>query len=201
MSTQKTTLLSIDLGTKNLAYCVLTVNTDKTLISVKRWGIINIHTHLPTTASKKPTISDLNIALQRSLLKEELEKDVDLVAIENQPAGFHRNANTKMKTLSHCIEAYMFHKCPGRQVVFVSPKGKFCFSPADEVDRVKRLKTAAARYRNHKRMAIEAVQNRINSGALTLEDKTLSTMWSNSKKKDDLADCLLQGMYCIGLRS
>ena len=58
-----------------------------------------------------------------------------------------------MKTLSHCIEAYMWHRLPSKQIRFVNPKSKFSFSDKDEVARVAKLKKSSERYKEHKRMA------------------------------------------------
>lgn len=199
MSATKKRVLSIDLGTKNLAFCVLERGFEggEPRTTVLRWGILNVHGALKKS-KKTPTISELNRALQETLAKETLEEGVDLVAIENQPAGFHKRANTKMKTLSHCIEAYMWHRLPSKQIRFVNPKSKFSFSDKDEVARVAKLKKSSERYKEHKRMACEATQRMIESPSLWLADTGLMDMWTASKKKDDLADCFLQGLYVLG---
>ena len=180
-------VLSIDLGTKNLAYCVLEQN-ETGAVQILRWGILNVHDHLENKKSKKqPTISQLNRALQRTLKVARLEEGVDEVAIENQPAGFHKRANTKMKTLSHCIEAYMFLHLPPKSVIrFVNPKSKFAFSDKTEVDKIAKLKPASKRYREHKRMAVEAAEQLLRSERVTLASEALQQVWSTSKKRTTL---------------
>ena len=190
-------VLSIDLGTKNLAYCVLERRDSEPSTKILRWGILNVHEALRQKKSKKtPTISDLNCALQQTLANERLEEGVDLVAIENQPAGFHKRANTKMKTLSHCIEAYMWHRLPSKKIRFVNPKSKFSFSDKDEVARVAKLRKSTERYKEHKRMACEATKRFLSGDTCELATGLLD-MWTSSKKKDDLADCLLQGLFVL----
>ena len=76
-----------------------------------------------------------------------------LVAIENQPVGFHARSNTKMKVLSHCIETHFFLR--GISAIrFISPKLKFRYSPEEEVKAAAKLKPASKRYRRHKQMAL-----------------------------------------------
>ena len=192
-------VLSIDLGTKNLAFCVLEQQTKGGTVQISRWGILNIHDNLDKKTSKKqPTISELNRALQRTLKAARIEEGVNEVAIENQPAGFHKRANTKMKTLSHCIEAFMFlHLPPQSGIRFVNPKSKFAFSDKAEVDKIAKLKPASKRYREHKRMAVEATEKLLRSEEVTLATDDLRQVWATSKKKDDLADSFLQGLFVL----
>ena len=97
-----------------------------------------------------------------------------------------------MKVLSHCIESYMFLMGQAK-VMFVSPKQKFRLSPDDQVKEVKAIKKASLRYRMHKKMAVDACRQML---LLEKLDRWVDVLESASKK-DDLADCFLQGIVSL----
>ena len=135
---------------------------------------------------KKLSISDLNRLMQARLAAIEWVREPTLVAIENQPVGFHARSNTKMKVLSHCIEAHFI--CKGIQNIrFISPKLKFRYSPEDEVEAAKKLKPASKRYREHKRMACTACIDRICD--------PWSSVFSSHKKKTTLPTATSKGLW------
>ena len=106
-------ILSWDIGTKNLTYCLIEKQTDRSKIFM--WEIINISTDEKTTQScaKK--------------LYEELNKrnfgDIDKLLIENQPALL----NPTMKIISVLLLSYFCYvkNVPYECIVFVSPMAKF----------------------------------------------------------------------------
>ena len=184
-------VLSIDLGVRNLALCLLE-NADLpcAVPKILDWRIEDLLQGTRHKNCKKLSISDLNRLMQTRLSSIRWVRTPTLVAIENQPVGFHARSNTKMKVLSHCIETHFFLR--GISAIrFISPKLKFRYSPEEEVKAAAKLKPASKRYRRHKQMACEACSLKI------------STHWhklfATHKKKDDLADCYLQGLVALGI--
>lgn len=181
-------VLSIDLGVRHLALCLLEVEGDAP--SILDWRVEDVLEGSRHTSCKKLGISDLNRLLLARLRQIEWVKTPTVVAIENQPVGFHARSNTKMKVLSHCIEAYFLTALdPPPDVRFISPKCKFRFSPEAEVKAAAAIKKSSERYRHHKRMACEACRSR-----LLGDPRWLAFFDSHKGKKDDLADCMLQGL-------
>jgi len=164
-------VLSIDVGTKNLAVCVLDADPDEP--EIEYWNV------LETTGLKD--------------LFEQLDVEVCLdesthVVIEKQPSF-----NPKMRGVASALETYFIIRgqldsTHVTRVVSFSPKHKITLCaariPSPPVPKSKR-------YRMHKKIAIEECADRIK------ESSTLTGFYSGHKKKDDLADSYLQGIAYI----
>lgn len=168
-------VLSIDVGIKNLAVCILSVGPSEP--EIEYWNV------LETTGLKD--------------LFEQLDVEVYLdesthVVIEKQPSF-----NPKMRGVASALETYFIIR--GQldseavtRVVSFSPKHKITLCAA-------RIPTPAVpkskRYRMHKKIAIEECAERINMSS------TLTEFYSSHKKKDDLADSYLQGLAYIQMNN
>ena len=204
-------LISFDVGIKNLAYCLL--NNDK----IEDWGIINIsidpvcdicdksakktceniklcttHTKLKKYKDKKmkniPKINNNIFELGKNIVQKLDEKEnflnVDIVCIENQPAL----KNPTMKTVQMILYSYfLINGVPNNikniEMVNARNKLKVYNGPKIECD----IKN---KYNKNKFLAIKYCEYMIKN-----EDSKFINLYNNSKKKDDLADAYLQGIY------
>jgi len=215
-----TDYLSFDVGIKNLAYCVL--SNDK---KVKGWGIINLNEnpccnvklrkkcekqstyeikgdpnvkYCCTAHSKKfPKKKKLNAnydlfgisQLAISKLRGLDIKDVKYVLIENQPAL----KNPIMKSIQMII--YTFFVIDGvmnelsniENVHMVNARNKLKVYKGPKIECNKKGKYAQNKY-----LSIEYTKEMIKE-----EDEYFQELFKDSKKKDDLADAYLQGIYWI----
>ena len=164
-------VLSFDMGYKNLAYCMLENK------KITTWKCVNIVDG--KSKAKKPSIGVLCEALVDHLQKEKLEPDK--VLIEQQPVGFHKRSNTRMKVLSHVLQAYFYNK--GIKASFVNPKRKLKGCPDCKG------KPTKERYKIHKQYAIDQAREHLKEETVEWRD-----LFEKADKQDDLADCLLQGL-------
>jgi hypothetical protein len=159
-------LLSIDVGIKNLALCVLTDQG-----SIEYWSLITC---------KEPTPKGVCEAL--GSLDSSAVTDV---VIERQP-----NRNQRMK----CMEAYihMYFVMSGKRVSLISPIQKLRYAesspywPGLENSELSNLPNT---YYNRKKMSVETIKT-----YLANTSQPLANVFNASKKKDDLADAALQGL-------
>lgn len=212
--------LSFDVGIKNLAYCKLDENK-----VIKSWGIINLNenpecdVHLKkkcekqssyivmgddkvkyccTAHSKKfPKKKKLNTnhdlmkisQLCVSKLRELDLDDVTHVLIENQPAL----KNPVMKSIQMII--YTFFVMDGimkkdssiETIHMVNARNKLKVYKGPSIECNKKGK-----YAQNKFLSVEYTKEMIKG-----EDECFIKLFSESKKKDDLADAYLQGIYWI----
>ena len=215
-----TDYLSFDVGIKNLAYCVLC--KDK---KIKDWGIINLNEnpccdvklkkkcdkqstyevkgdpnvkYCCTAHSKKfPKKKKLNTnhdlmkisQLCVSKLRELDLDDVTHVLIENQPAL----KNPVMKSIQMII--YTFFVMDGimkkdssiETIHMVNARNKLKVYKGPSIECNKKGK-----YAQNKFLSVEYTKEMIKG-----EDECFIKLFSESKKKDDLADAYLQGIYWI----
>jgi hypothetical protein len=216
-------ILSIDIGVNNLSYCVLdgTGKIESGLwdnmsilqdnlnlkccgkkkdgnICGKRCkffktgniveGFCSVHkcdnaVEIKKRKVKSVTIQELNTKLVKKMDSMPQLSDIDIVLIEQQPSK-----NPTMKNLSFMLNSYfiirgMIDKQRIQKVIFVSAKNKL--KGKVEKDKIKT-------YKERKKMSIEICRT-------TLNDKNaeLIAFFDGHFKKDDLADCFLQGMFYI----
>lgn len=106
----------------------------------------------------------------------------DIVVIEQQPAGNSFVRNSRMKILSHVLQAF-FVLAGIQTVTFISPKNKnklYTFSAEGK----------KYKYAENKHKSIQSCRHYMNY-YLSMPNKWTET-FENAKKKDDLADSFLQ---------
>ena len=210
-------ILSFDIGIKNLSFCLLNKET-KHIID---WGIINISCddlchHVNTkgnSCDKSATFihNDILLCSSHSKLKqypdkckkvksvnsvynvgrkmvEELDKYPEFiecsdVIVENQPSL----KNPTMKSIQMMVYSYFLikGKCSKLEMINARNKLKVYNGPKISCD-------IQNKYKKNKFLAIEYCKEMIKDE----EDKFVE-LYTNSKKKDDLADSYLQGIYYI----
>lgn len=215
-----TDYLSFDVGIKNLAYCVLC--KDK---KIKDWGIINLNENpccdvklkkkcdkqstyevkgdpnvkYCCTAHSKKFSKKKKLNTNHDLLKisqlcvsklRELDiKQVGSVLIENQPAL----KNPVMKSIQMMI--YTFFVMDGvmsesskiEKIHMVNARNKLKVYKGPKIECNKKGKYAQNKY-----LSVEYTKEMIKN-----EEECFQELFKESKKKDDLADAYLQGIYWI----
>ena len=212
--------LSFDVGIKNLAFCSL--NDNKQILD---WGIINLDknpkcqcglqkecqksatfivtcdngdtkysctTHNKKYKKKKKINADRDIFNLSKILIEELNLKTDflnhdVICIENQPAL----KNPVMKTVQMILYSYFMIEGATKdklveQVHMINARNKLKVYKGPPVECKYKEK-----YKRNKYL-VEYTKNMILN-----EEKNFIDLFNESKKKDDLADAYLQGIYFI----
>ena len=211
-------ILSFDIGIKNLSFCLL--DDSKKILD---WGIINIscddvcqhintktikccnsatcitedklllcnsHSKLKKYPGKKKKIVKKNTIYNvGNKLVKELDKfdflDCEHIILENQPSL----KNPTMKSIQMMLYSYFLIKSNHIKLEMINARNKLKAYkgepiPCDIKDRYKKNKFLAIEY--SKKMILK-------------EDNEFIELFNNSKKKDDLSDSYLQGIYYINL--
>jgi len=180
-------ILSIDVGWKNLSYCILDIEGEK--VEIKEWNLKNLLEQeenvnslsvekLIDACAKK--ISEFILESKetlRKLSKDNLENC--RVFVEAQPMGpFSKNLKTKI--LSHIFQFSFGQEI---QVLFISSKNKL----------KKVLKGEKLTYPQLKKLSVEHTLELLKT---TYADEKWYNFFNTRKgKRDDLADCFLQAIY------
>jgi hypothetical protein len=168
-------VLSIDIGLKNLAICLI----DEKL-NIYDWKVLDISSN-----SKKQTIENIADNIH-TVFDTNMESwgHIDNVIIENQPVL----KNPTMKTVQILVYSY-FHMQKKHSRVdnlhFVSAKGKLC------VENVVTCTKYKSKYRNHKMTSILTTKEYLKN------NDTQIAFFNENTKKDDLSDCFLQSVYFL----
>ena len=151
---------------------------------------------------KKKAVGTIDIdTLKKELIKKLEDKgeflNVDDIVIENQPSM----KNPKMKAISSTLFDYflirgIFDKerlnTSVKKVKFMSPSNKLKLADDDDNKKLVKLKGNEAKsYKLTKSLGVKYCREMIS------KYKNWLTFFESNKKKDDLADCFLQGMYYI----
>lgn len=222
-------ILSFDVGIKNLSFCVLndTVIEDWNILNIctddvcehcykngqrcdksakfvdkDGFKVCPGHSKLKSYSDKKfkkVSKKDNPMLDQGKCIVETLQKkvnflDVDLVVIENQPAL----KNPTMKSIQMIIYSYFLikgvtndnSKVTNIEMINARNKLKAYKGPVVACD-------IKDRYKKTKFLGIEYCKHMINESK---QDEKFIDLFVNSKKKDDLADAYLQGMYVLGIK-
>lgn len=216
-------LLSFDVGIKNLAFCQLDTK-DKSILD---WGIINIsidptcdHVHkgkccdktaqkivkssgtkLCTSHTKLKCYRDLKMNnvkkidnslfhLGKNIVKLLDEKthflESEVVIIENQPAL----KNPTMKSIQMMLFSYFLMKDSIKEIQMINARNKLKAYEGPKIPcDIKET------YKKNKYLAIKYTDIMIRENEKI--DKVYHKLYDTSKKKDDLSDAYLQGIYFI----
>ena len=170
-------LLSFDVGIKNLAYCELG-ETHKDII---RWDILSVK-----ETNEKVEFGEVMRRLLK-LLKEmwpasSIQSRPLIVLIENQPCM----KNPTMKSIQMVIYTY-FAMIDGVDVRLASATNKL------KVERNHTKKGKKVSYGEKKKLAITLARDYVT----TTEPSDWLLFFERNKKKDDLSDCYLQGIFFL----
>ena len=185
-------ILSFDIGVKNLAYCYFEFDKILDIIRIKDWDILEI------SAVNK---ADQSIILLEKLHTNFNDIDLDYVVIENQPAL----KNPVMKTVQVIVHTYFqYQKVILRRPIVVyniNARNKIKYAEtlmkSYECPEIICKTNPSNRYKWNKEASILYTHQ-------FLEYKNLEQnliFFKTFKKKDDLADTLLQGLYFANLTS
>ena len=222
-------ILSFDVGIKNLSFCllndgviedwgILNICTDDICDHCTKDGkrcdksakfvcddfkVCVAHKKLKSYADKnfkkvskkKNPMLDQGKCIVEKLEKKDIFLDVDLVVIENQPAL----KNPTMKSIQMMIYSYFLingvccddSNITNIEMINARNKLKAYTGPKIECD-------IKDRYKRTKFLGIEYCKHMIQESN---QDDQWIDLFLNSKKKDDLADAYLQGMYVLGLKT
>ena len=209
-------ILSWDVGIYNLSYCILEKNEDDT-IEILDWDIVNL---VDNDAMKKNRIL-LFENIPRKLYELPQLLNVDIVVIENQPClknpqmksiqmilysyflilgkviGNGNNSSSYIESIDFCSASNKLKVYDGPKIVLsekTSRKKKIVEEIKEEVKEEDKIikKENTLKYADKKRLAIEHAK-------YFLEKQKLIHIefFNNHKKKDDLADSFLQGIYYL----
>jgi hypothetical protein len=179
-------------GTKHLAMCDMRVDDDKfeiynwfvqsclpTDINVNTTSINDIVPHFASFASSR--IKSWTRDSRGDLLP------IDMVYIENQPMGLRGAArNLKTKVLSHVLQSLLIIDNPSLKILFINPSLKLKEMPRD----------GKSTYAANKKFAVLKTSEYICGPQCSGN----VDCFQREKKKDDLADAFLQGLYAGRLK-
>lgn len=185
-------IASFDIGIKNLAVCVLEQEKSENKFDILYWDVINV---IPESSKVKSVKTD---KLVKSII-ESLDKlnysfgafeDIDQIILELQP-----KCNQKMKLVSHVVYTYFvtrktIDERDPIEIKFFRAKNKLNVYKGPEI-----YCRAKGAYAKRKYQSIQYSQLILKK----MEKNDEYDFFLSNKKKDDLADCLLQGLTYLKL--
>lgn len=180
-------------------YGILNFSSNKTsLIKLIREKKCN---EIKSKSANDFTLVDIGKNIWKILDKEKIY-DVDEVIIENQISPI---AN-RMKTVQGMIAQYFIMKSVDN-IYFVSSSNKLKVNTENNEMNIHDKNPSKTKYKNRKELGIKKTEmflNHVNTNIDTSnnmqqnnENKDWIQVFETTKKKDDLADCLLQGLWWI----
>lgn len=204
-------VLSFDIGTRTLSYCILE-RVDGTVFPPHAWETIDVHAEANLSDKAKPTMKEDSEYVLNAIHRRRNTfwmAQPHAVIIEQQPAGgANRFSSVRMKSISHVVHAYFYTtQLDGRgmgvdgsvvPVSFVSPSSKLV--GMDKTETVEQIaarqdgdRTAmGAKYRRNKRHAVDttaAMLAEMDNSIAT--DVARATFAAAAPKQDDLSDSFM----------
>ena len=182
----KTSVLAIDIGYRNFAYCHLVKtekNTGEVDYTIAEWAKKDF--------GKKRNARSLKEAMIETLFK--LDEDLDLEGISKIVIESQAASTALIKQIFEVVWTFFKVIREGKEydyeIVIGNPKRKFTLFP----DVTTPSKKEKLTYRERKKLSIEkAMHWLIQNGYGNSID-----VFMNERKKDDYADCLLDAVYYI----
>lgn len=223
-------ILSWDIGIKNLSYCILERENNDSEINIKHWGIINLEENeelkknrnllfenIPRKLNELDYLLDVDkvvIENQPSLKNPQMKSiqmivysyfimygkvlsnnehkisDIDFCNASNKLKVYNgpkiileKKSRKKTSDDSNIVDFNIIENKEEKEEVEIIEKGK------------KSTKSVKLSYTEKKKMAIEHVKYFLKNDEKNLE------FFNKHKKKDDLADSYLQGLYSLKIKN
>ena len=160
-------ILSFDVGTKNLAFCILDEQT------ITHWNVIDV---------KCKSSDDICSRIVDTLDEYPDLLLADLVLIEKQPSK-----NNKMRIVEALLNAYFVIKGVNNPSSLISKV--LVYSSKHKLGSTNLR--GSLNYRERKKLGMTRCQEFLTRSS---QPDQFISLYSSSKKKDDLADCLLQAL-------
>jgi len=138
---------------------------------------------------KKTNVSNISLIILGKNMKSELDKlhfgDLDTVIIENQLGPIA----TRMKTIQGMLAQYFIMKFPSLLKIE-------CVSSQNKLKNCTDTTTGSSSYKGRKQMSVDICKTMLTKS----QQNEFLEMLEKAKKKDDLADSYLQGIYYLSRR-
>tara|TARA_B100001175_G_C19455636_1_gene613649 strand:+ start:623 stop:1294 length:672 start_codon:yes stop_codon:yes gene_type:complete len=219
-------ILSWDVGIKNLSYCILEKDNESN-IDILQWGIINLQENdelkknrnllfenIPRKLSELDYLLDVDkvVIENQPSLKNPQMKSIQMIVYSYfiMYGKVLSNNENKISDIDFCNASNKLKVYDGPQIILVKKNRKKSSNDSnindfsiiennnhvDEVEVVEKSKKKSTKlsYTDKKKMAIEHVKYFLKN------DETNLDFFNKHKKKDDLADSYLQGLYMLNVK-
>ena len=195
-------ILSFDIGIKNLSYCVMYKDEtydsiNKNNIKIVDWGIIQLIED--GVKCKGVPLDKITTTLYNKLHNIFIDYDISKVLLENQPVL----KNPVMKSIQMIIYGYFAYEknIMGREIEYIklinaSNKLKLGRN-LKEINNSEDILKIKSKYTRNKKLAIIYTNYFLKERLIVEDHEKYNDIFNNHKKKDDLADAFLQGLYFI----
>ena len=195
-------ILSFDIGIKNLSYCVIYKDEtydsiNKNNIKIVDWGIIQLIED--GVKCKGVPLDKITTTLYKKLHNIFIDYDISKVLLENQPVL----KNPVMKSIQMIIYGYFAYEknIMGREIEYIklinaSNKLKLGKN-LKEINNSEDILKIKSKYTRNKKLAIIYTNHFLKERLIVEDYEKYNDIFNNHKKKDDLADAFLQGLYFI----
>jgi len=146
----------------------------------------------------KISIDEFKMTVFNILKKMKQFYDVEEVIIENQPAY----KNPKMKTMANAVwDHFAIQGMVNKEITnskinkvkFISPSNKLKVDDDNSIKLLSNTKDESEKYKMTKQLGIQYCKQ------LLKNDKEFLDLFNSHSKKDDLADCFLQGCWYLAI--
>ena len=195
-------ILSFDIGIKNLSYCVMYKDEtydsiNKNNIKIIDWGIIQLIDD--GVKCKGVPLDKITTTLYNKLYNIFIDYNITKVLLENQPVL----KNPVMKSIQMIIYGYFAYEknIMGREIEYIklinaSNKLKLGKN-LKEINNSEDILKIKSKYTRNKKLAIIYTNHFLRERLIVEDYEKYNDIFNNHKKKDDLADAFLQGLYFI----
>jgi hypothetical protein len=195
-------ILSFDIGIKNLAYCIMykdetILETNINNIKIIDWDIIQLIED--GIKCKGVSLNIITEVLYTKLRDIFLDYDITEVLLENQPVL----KNPVMKSIQMILYSYFQYDkiIMGRDITnikLINASNKLKLGKhLKEINESENILKIKVKYTKNKKLAILYTNHFLKERLIVDEYDKFNNIFNNHKKKDDLSDAFLQGLYYI----
>lgn len=193
-------ILSFDIGIKNLAYCLMykdnTIDNNNN-IKIINWDIIQLIED--DVKCKGVSLDAITNVLYNKLQEIFLDYDITEVLLENQPVL----KNPVMKSIQIILYSFFQYEkvLMGRDInliKFINASNKLKLGKnLSEINNSEDIVKIKSKYTKNKKLAIIYTNHFLQERLIEEDYIKYNEIFNKHKKKDDLADAFLQGLYYI----